>query len=322
MLTRERVLLHIIHRSRSQMTRLRLTKYAFLLAQQTDLASRCYFYEFMPYRLGPFSHTLYRDLDRLNKAGYLLFPTPQTLALNENADIPSIEKNLSRAISLVLQEYDRYCLQELLKSVYSDFPWYTAQSLRPESRAVTVTTASLAVYTIGYQNTQVDGLLNYLMSLGIKVIVDVRRNAFSRRYGYSGRTLSRICGKVDFEYHHVPDLGIPPVWRRDLPCPSDYKDLFRRYRREIMPHVESQVREVSLVTTVKPTVLLCYEADPRCCHRSILAASVAKNTGLPVVNLRCGIEREASKNPSANNGQDLSSSITGIQGTGLHRGYH
>ena len=46
-------------------------KLVFLLRHETCLKDVPSFYDFVPYKFGPFSFTLYRELERLQQNGYV-----------------------------------------------------------------------------------------------------------------------------------------------------------------------------------------------------------------------------------------------------------
>lgn len=145
--------------------------------------------------------------------------------------------------------------------------------------------APLAVYTVGYEGRTVDGLLDHLLRSGIRRLVDVRKNAASRKYGFAGKTIAKLCADVDIEYTHVPTLGIPGTLRVDLDSNEAYQRLFDRYEREILPGVTAGVEQVADLCREKPSALMCFEASSKKCHRGRLAPHVAKASDLEVKHL-------------------------------------
>jgi len=143
----------------------------------------------------------------------------------------------------------------------------------------------MAVYTTGYEGESIDAVLNNLLRAGMERLIDVRHNPSSRKYGFSKKTLARLCERLDIEYVHLPELGIPASWRRTLETFKDYQALLRKYDRSILPKVPTAVTRVSQLIKERPSALLCVEADIRCCHRSRLADRISSETGLPVVHL-------------------------------------
>ena len=176
--------------------------------------------------------------------------------------------------------------KELIHYVYSNNPWFTVNAIQFGTRVENRPEAKPAVYTVGYEGLQVDGLLNLLLREGIQRLIDVRHNPVSRRYGFHKSTLSSLCQKLDIEYEHVPELGIPSESRANLHHPRDYQMVFEQYEKNILPKHPASVEKVVAWTKARASVLLCMEVDPKLCHRTRLARQVSKKTGLAVCDLR------------------------------------
>lgn len=67
------------------------------------------------------------------------------------------------------------------------------------------------------------------------MLCDVRRNPWSRKYGFSKSTLSNACEGVGIRYEHLPELGIVSDARRNLETQADYDALFAHYERYDLP---------------------------------------------------------------------------------------
>src|SRR5882724_805215 len=71
MFSRPRALLRLLNSEGGSTSRLRLVKLAFLLSREPQ-APKTGVYEFLPYKRGPFSYTLYHDLRGLAASGWLV----------------------------------------------------------------------------------------------------------------------------------------------------------------------------------------------------------------------------------------------------------
>lgn len=280
------VVLSLLHESPRQISRTELVKWVFLLAQETQCSSVPGMYEFVPYRYGPFSFSLYRDLHKLQSQGCIAFKqlalTPHgesVLAQNLKLMLGDIHVDLLRVVGRV----SRLAGPDLLRHVYEHYPYYARNSELTDRYRSRMTEAP-AVYTCGYQGHSLESFLNKMIATGIERIVDVRNNACSRKYGFSGRTLAKTCPRVSLLYEHVPDLGIPGELRRELSTQGDYDRLFDDYEAGL-PAKESLVDHVAGTMSQSPSVLICYEAEPEQCHRSRLADKVAQKNGLDIVHL-------------------------------------
>jgi uncharacterized protein (DUF488 family) len=285
MLNRQRIVLFTLNEAGGHASRLQVVKWLFLLGQETPNRGGEAFYQFVPYQYGPFSFCLYHEATRLGDGGLLTEHDAQTWSVTaEGKNIAAVlPESLRDDVVQVLTQYGSHTLGELMGYVYDRYPWFTVNSLNDPrcSRP----TNKLAVYTAGYEGLLVDGFLNRLLHHGIERVIDVRNNPVSRRYGFHGGTLSRLCSRLGMEYVHFPDLGIPPEDRQGLMGPSDYRALFRRYEDAVLPTRVASVGKVASLLSEKPGVLVCSESDPEQCHRSRLARVVAARCGLPVEHL-------------------------------------
>ncbi len=288
MMLRQKILINLIQLAGGKASRLQLVKWLFLLAQDARSQISTAHYQFVPYKFGPFSFTLYQELDALIRQGELTavgdtdlkaskpsFPTPRV-------GEPAIERDIERC----LQNYGQLSTTALLDTVYRRFPWFTLNAEQAERRKVKRPVAACAVYTAGYEGMQVDGFLNLLLQSGIRRLVDVRHNPVSRRYGFHKSTLTSLCERLDIEYRHEPEVGIPSDWRCDLTTQGDYDRLFARYIKEVLPKQAEAITRIAGWVSGVPSVLVCQEEQPLRCHRSHLAQQIARITELEIRDLR------------------------------------
>lgn len=290
MIQRQKILLHFLHLAGGKASRLQLVKWLFLLAQESRAATSAAHYQFVPYKFGPFSFTLYQELEALIRDAELTAPTENELqaAKPRFAAPPIGEPALELEIDRCWQRYGHLGTTALLDTVYARYPWFTMNSDQKERRAVKRPVVKPAVFTAGYEGLQVDGFLNLLLQSGIQRLVDVRNNPVSRRYGFHKSTLAKLCDRLGIEYRHEPEVGIPSAWRTELDTQADYDRLFDRYERDILPAQPDAIGRIAALVKAAPSVLVCQECEPRCCHRTRLAKRVADATGLPIRDLRSG----------------------------------
>lgn len=292
MLTRQKVVLNLLAQAGRPLTRTVLVKLLFLLRHETGLANDPSFYDFLPYSFGPFSFLLYRELDGLLRYGYVtnegehLTVCGRALEfLDQSERLPA---SIRSAVADILARYGRMSRKALIRDVYARYPWFAINSRLPERDVVSVQRpgkASPAVYTAGYEGRSVDAFLNDFLKHGMQVVVDVRANPVSRKYGFSGRRLGEFCKKLGLEYRHAPSLGISSAARSGLNDFASFQRLLKRYEETMLPELSTEVEDVGCLMRRQPSVLVCVEKDVRCCHRSRLAHAVAQATGLEVVHL-------------------------------------
>jgi uncharacterized protein (DUF488 family) len=286
MLNRQKVLLLMLETAGRPVQRVELMKWCFLLRHEADTGGGSSFYDFVPYRLGPFSFGLYQEINRLEELSYVIGDDVQTWCLNQELRKPAFEVSavLREDVRGLVSKFRRFSPDELLDYVYARYPEFTINSVR--RRLARRPTANIAVYTAGYETLSVDRFLNMLVQNGIEQLIDVRNNPVSRRYGFHKSTLARLSVRLGIAYHHFPELGIRPEIRRYFDGLDDRATMFHEYERTTLQGEKDALRSVSRLLTEKPSVLVCLEAEPDCCHRSRLAKPLAELTDLPIVHLR------------------------------------
>lgn len=124
--------------------------------------------------------------------------------------------------------------------------------------------------TAGYEGMDSETWIALLKSRGVDLVVDVRELPQSRKRGFSKRGLEAALSDAGIEYLHVPKLGTPTKWRRDLNAGLDFTMFAKRYGRLLDEHDED-VRRLYHDITGKHACLVCFEEDPSACHRSLIA---------------------------------------------------
>lgn len=210
-------------------------------------------------------------------------PNQLSVAPSERTHVSRVVQTLPRraakGVEAVLGAYGGTPPDQLSHDVSRRYPWYGQRTGWP------ATPAQPAIYTVGYEGRTIDGFLNHLIDSGIRQLIDVRRNALSRKYGFGGRTTARLCAEVDIAYVHVPALGIPSTMRMDLSSSIAYDRLFDLYEATILPGTDDSMAAVADLCTRKPSALMCLEASASQCHRGRLALRLAPASGLAVKHL-------------------------------------
>lgn len=293
MLNRQRLILALLDRAGRPVQHTMLVKLAFLLREETSVGKDRTFYHFVPYRQGPFSFALYRELEALRRDGYVEW-RERWFALREQTREQSHEQieRLSRAqleaTDSVVREYRPRSRSSLLRSVYQRYPWYSIKSDLGEYLPENLPTPprrSAGVYTVGYEGKSVDEFFNGLIASGMTGLVDVRANPISRKYGFAKRSMSRIAENLGLAYHHLPELGISGEHRASLSDFASYQRLLDKYESEVLPRRGAYVQKASELLRIQPSALLCMERDVRCCHRGRLANHLSASSDLVVDHL-------------------------------------
>ena len=285
MLNRQKAVIEILTRAKRPVTHLQLTKWCFLLHHEFDSRGGNAFYDFVPYKYGPFSFTLFQEIGKLVDQGYIEEPTAKSWAVNTRvkADTSKLDSQVKTDIDDLLNQVGSISRDKLIDRVYGSHPRFTINSeIKKRQRPPK---AKNAVHTAGYEGLSVDAFLDMLSSHGVKRIVDVRNNPIARRYGFHKSTLARLAGHLGIDYKHVPELGIQSELRQNLADASDYNRLFDRYEKHTLSTSPTAIRSVSDYCLERPSVLVCMERDACSCHRGRLAPYVSRQTKLPIKHL-------------------------------------
>jgi len=293
MLRRQKILLAVLGASNRALSPIELVKLAFLLRHESDLEKDHAFYDFVPYKFGPFSFALYRELESLQRDGYLeMSESSINLSESTNDDthrkIAELTAREQNAVAGIIARYGRLKQNALVRAVYASYPWFTINSeleeLVPDNRP-NRPLADIAIYTSGYEGKSIDGFFDNLIRAGVGAIVDVRFNPVSRKYGFAGSSLRRIGEKLGFIYSHLPELGIEGKHRESLSDFDSYQRLLDRYARNFLTRQHVALNRLAAMLRKIPSVLVCMEKDVDCCHRGRLATAMAERTHLPIVHL-------------------------------------
>ncbi|MFH0760725.1 MAG: DUF488 domain-containing protein [Bacteroidota bacterium] len=285
MIYRRRIVLALIEQFGGELTAMRFQKLLFLLSdRQTQRA-----YYFVPYKYGCYSFQACADKQSLITEGYLNNAKPWTLARNsENNFYWYLDQSDRLALDQIKRNFKDMPVDELVRYVYLNYPFFAINSdiaskvltdneLRIIDRIKQPKFVGEKLYTIGYEGRSLDQYLSMLIQNQITVLIDVRKNPLSRKFGFSKTTLSNVCNKLNIGYVHLPELGIPGEFRKNLNTQADYDDLFSLYRREILPGQSSSIQKIiSLITDYKSVALTCFELSPDHCHRSVISKVVGQ----------------------------------------------
>lgn len=140
--------------------------------------------------------------------------------------------------------------------------------------------------TIGYEGATPDAFDAALAAAGVEVVVDVRDVAVSRRRGFSKSALAARLAERGIDYIHLRGLGDPKPGRLAARAGD-----FTKFRRIFADHMQGEAAQAGLarlnaIIGSSRAALLCYEADPAQCHRSIVANLIAQRSDIDIIHLK------------------------------------
>jgi uncharacterized protein (DUF488 family) len=147
------------------------------------------------------------------------------------------------------------------------------------------------IATIGYQTATVRTFLEVLVRHRVDLLVDVRAVASSRRPGFAKSALAANLQGAGIEYLHLKSLGTPAEGRAAARAGrhAEMKRIFRRHMKTAGAQAELEML-AETVRSGRRACLLCLEADPTHCHRSVVAAALGELLRLRVTHLAPRIE--------------------------------
>ena len=288
---RRKVLLALIETFGGRMFPISVQKALFLFTREQDKNSRVY--SFVPYKYGCFSFNANHDISVLEKTGFLRSEDKEIVVANPGNYACELSLFDSGILQEIYDKYKDYSDDDFIDLTYKMFPYYAINSeiaykhlneeqmkvVRHKDHRKTYTNHTL--YTIGYEGRSLEEYLNILLIRGVRVLCDVRKNAYSQKYGFSKAQLQPACEGVGIKYIHIPELGIESGLRQELYSQSDYDILFDNYRKTVLTRCNEYLnRIVDLVNSNERVALTCFEKDVNQCHRTQIAREIMSRKGI------------------------------------------
>ena len=142
------------------------------------------------------------------------------------------------------------------------------------------------VFTIGHSTRSFDELVRLLRAHGVERLVDVRTIPRSRHNPQFNReTISKALRNRRLSYRHMKSLGGLRHAHRDSTNTGWRNASFRGYAdyMQTVPFKEALEKLIQLVRQ-KSTAIMCSEAVPWRCHRSMIADALVIR-GIPVEHI-------------------------------------
>ena len=286
MFYRRKVILALLEIFGGRLHAVNLQKVLFLVSNKQSKPA----YDFIPYKYGCFSYSATADLVAMVKHGFITEEEniyAKKDKLNYLRSITEADRKLINQVYLLYRNYDA---DALMKHTYLHFPYYAINSVaaprllnqeqleivkmkRPVGKKTTL-------YTIGYEGVSLEAYLNKLIMNDIKVLIDVRNNPLSQKYGFSKSQLMRYCENLGIEYIHIAEVGIISSYRQELKEQKDYDLLFDSYNKNTIPNtLLAQERILNILIEKQRIALTCFEANICQCHRKHLSEAITRLPG-------------------------------------------
>jgi uncharacterized protein (DUF488 family) len=130
-----------------------------------------------------------------------------------------------------------------------------------------------AIFTVGHSTHSFDDFVEILNGNGIRALADVRLFPRSRRYPhFNDEVLARELPRRGIAYLPFPELGGRRKPMPDSPNTAWRNDSFRGYADYMMTDAfRAGLARLESAAADRPTAVMCAEAVPWRCHRSLIA---------------------------------------------------
>lgn len=278
---RRKIILAFLQLFERKIDKISLQKLLFLFTQKQTKTE----FDFIPYLYGCYSYSLNADLTVMVKKG-LLSESKEDFSINCSTDYYKSLKEVDKKIILeVKKDYGKMNANALMKHTYLNFPYWAINSVKAkeilsETQLEKVNKSrpkinETILFTIGYEGISLEEYLNRLVKNDVKILIDVRNNAMSMKYGFNKSQLNRYCNSLGIDYIHIPEVGIQSIQRQELKSQNDYDKLFTLYcENNLKETTSSQLEILKLLLQHKRIALTCFEANICQCHRKHLAEAI------------------------------------------------
>jgi hypothetical protein len=283
MFYRRKIILALIQIFGGYLPKISLQKLLFLFtSRQTKPA-----YDFIPYFYGCYSFSANADLIAMVGKGQLSEDKASFTKIGTIDFVKTLNEKDKEILIDVKNTYHNLTTNSLMKLTYLNYQYYAINSVRAKEiltdeqygRVLSAkpTNNQITLYTIGYEGISLEEYLNRLIKNDVKVLVDVRNNALSMKFGFSKTQLKTFCSSLNIEYLHIPEVGIQSNQRQELKTQADYDNLFEIYKKlNLKKTITQQERILDLLKEKKRIALTCFEANICQCHRKHLAEAITE----------------------------------------------
>jgi uncharacterized protein YwgA len=281
MFYRRKIILALLQTFDGHLPKISLQKLLFLFTSRQTKPD----YDFVPYMYGCYSFSANADLVAMIKHGQLSEDKISFTKISTTDYVKTLNENDKNILVDIRTNYGNLTTNSLMKFTYLNYQYYAINSVKArdilnDEEFDKVLNAkpkngSTILYTIGYEGISLEEYLNRLIKHDVKVLVDVRNNPLSMKFGFSKTQLTTFCANLNIEYLHIPEVGIQSQQRQALKTQTDYDKLFDIYKTENLKKTTPQQQQIlRLLKDKKRIALTCFEANVCQCHRKHLAEAI------------------------------------------------
>jgi len=135
-----------------------------------------------------------------------------------------------------------------------------------------------SVFTIGHSTRSIDEFVELLQRHGVKEVVDVRSIPKSRHNPqFNADTLEQFLKRMHIRYKHLKNLGGLRHAKKDSINLGWHNTSFRGFADHMAtPEFSEGLEALIKIASLRETAIMCAEAVPWRCHRSLIADALSK----------------------------------------------
>jgi uncharacterized protein (DUF488 family) len=288
---RRKVILALLQQFGGKLKSTPMQKLLFVLTRQQQKPA----YEFVPYKYGAYSFQARADKGTMTKYEQLK-DYEQWVANTDENYIEQLNKTDQRILKDLYQRFKDHSYSELVKYTYREYPFYAIRSKIAEKYLEKEDLNRIdlfrpvndeqKLYTIGYEGIKAEAYMNKLLKKDVRLLVDVRKNSMSMKYGFNKSQLKSMCNKLGIKFIHLSDLGITSDKRKNLESKEDYEVLFKEYEQETLPNQVEQLEKLyKLYQQYGRIAITCFEKHHAYCHRHKVSDYLNEEYRVPIEHL-------------------------------------
>lgn len=280
---REKIILALLEQLGEPVSSIKLQKLLFLLCDR--MINRPY--DFIPYKYGCYSFQASQDLKHLSLTNLVIISYSGNekkcgLSTYSREYNKLVDSEIFSQIKKIVSRYGSLQPSELVKYTYVQYPFFAinSQILKEyfdKNEIITIQKhrplrTCRTLFTIGYEGLTLERFILKLLLEDVRVLCDVRKNAYSQKFGFSKTLLRTACEGTGIKYFHMPELGINSEKRKELKSLEAYDVLFKEYEETILISERDALNNIfRLLQSDHRVALTCFEHDPKQCHRLRIA---------------------------------------------------
>lgn len=283
MFYRRKIILALLQAFDGNLNKISLQKLLFLFANRQTKPD----YDFVPYHYGCYSFSANADLTAMVGHGLLSQDKTSFTKVDTVNYVTTLNEKDKKILAEIKNTYGRLSTNSLMKLTYLNYQYFAINSVKAKEiltaeqyekvEQAKPNSDKTILFTIGYEGISLEEYLNRLIKNDVKILVDVRNNPLSMKFGFSKTQLKNFCSNLGIEYLHIPEVGIQSEQRQELNSQSDYDNLFDIYKKiNLKKTISHQDQILNLLIQKKRIALTCFEANICQCHRKHLAEAITK----------------------------------------------